>query len=121
MIDCLIFSVDGKDEEENENNQLFTLSILRINNIEPKIGKGRYKGRTELVFIVSNKHRDLVFELTNLYDQESVLEIDSMSTAALHYLKDKVSKVVGTFVGVTSLSGDSDYTFVDDDGLYEIR
>jgi len=107
-----IFSVEqqNKDDKINKENTDKVSFWLETMNVPYKEVLGHYKGSNEASFVVASKYEDIVHELANGYNQESILYVDAKSNATLEYLNGEKVKL-GKFEVVDSPKGLEGFTY----------
>lgn len=98
-----IFSAELTTNSETENRIATNLAskILDQNDITYKKIDGCYKDVTEQSFLVNAKHENVVMEIAQAANQESVLFVDSMSNATLYYMDGRKPEKLGKFSEVS--------------------
>ena len=91
----------------NTQSMLEEEKIMDATGLEYVQCMGSYRGIGERSYMVNIRYmttgQDLriVHQLAKLYNQESILIIDSLGKATLRYMADKPDEYVGTFIKVS--------------------
>ena len=114
----LIFSVD-RDDRGNEKQQQarrWILKIMEQDDVEYKVVSGRYKGITEVSYVVSAKHLAKVKRYCRYADQDGFLYVHTDRYVDWHdSYTDGDVEPIGQLIHV-SHKPDGDYTL--DGGTY---
>jgi len=91
----IIFSAEQYKLDVNDNalNTLSVVSVLKDHNVKYTSVLGKYKGVGEISFKVDAKHENLILELARLYNQHSILFVDSKDNAILQYLSGSIERI----------------------------
>ena len=110
LISAELSTLTGPENEQRTSN---LKTLLNNKNYKFNAVMGSYKGSIEHSFIV-DASEDIVGNLKALasyFKQESILVVDEMNKAALHYFNGKVDQL-GEMIQVNSISGLDSWTLV---------
>lgn len=115
-------NLDSEVNQHNTNSMRYSLARL---GLYFESVNGVYKGVSEdsfMVFGIQSKPMfDRIVNLAALFNQESILVVDSDSSARLEYLESGESVNIGTFTQVDSVLGLDAYTVTDDGKMYAVK